>query len=256
MFRRHLLALCACSSLLVLAACGDDDADDDDNMAPGASATTASTTVTDPTGTPGGENGDSEPELSGPASKYTLLLVDVGNGYFTDRQHTFELTKENYAGTAAFPSESEGERLLMEWGYLGGFETSYEPEARQSDVLKGKHYVAVETHLFETVEGARAAYAYFEESLRAARKAEFVQTAAVGNQSSAWKYVDEKISGSSVNGVFHRYIIRRGNMLAVVQTWGAEPLMTVDAVRGLAAILDQKAMGLKEAPEPTPTPAP
>ena len=254
MFRRHLLALCACSLLLVLAACGDDD---DDGTTPGASTTTTAAIVTQGTGTPPG-NGDAseEPTLSGPASKYTLLLADIGNGYFTDRQHTFELRIDNYSKTPAFPDAAEGERLLKEWGYTGGFETSYEPEARQTDVLKGKFYVAVETHLFESPDGASAAYAYFEEGLRAARKAEFVQSSALGNESSAWKYTDEKISGSSINAVFHRFLVRRGNMLAVVQTWGAEPLMSVDTVRGLAAILDQKAMGLKDAPEPTATTAP
>jgi hypothetical protein len=254
MFRRHhLLALCACSSLLLLAACGDDD---DDDTVSGTDGTTT-TAVTQAGQTPTGENSSSaEPTLSGPASKYTLLLVDVGNGYFTDRQHTFELSPDNYSGTAAFPSADEGKRLLGEWGYAGGFETAYEPEARQSDVLRGKFYVAVETHLFESPAGAKAAYSYFEEGLRAARKAEFVQTATVGNESSGWKYTDAKISGSSVSGVFHRYLIRRGNMIAVVQTWGAEPLMSVDTVRGLAAILDQKAMGLKDAPEPTATPVP
>ena len=41
-------------------------------------------------------------------------------------------------------------------------------------------------------------------------------------------------------------------MVAVVQTWGAQPFMRVDTVRGLAAILDDKALGRKDAPEPTP----
>src|SRR5688572_15574426 len=164
MFSRHLLALCACSSLLLLVACGGDD--DDDGTAPGASATGAGTTIAQASQTPVDEDPAREPTLSGPASKYTLLLVDVGDGYFTDRRHTFELTIDNYAGTAAFAGESEGRRLLMEWGYAGGFETSLEPEARQTDVLRGKYYVAVETHLFQSPEGARAAYDYFERRLR------------------------------------------------------------------------------------------
>ncbi len=254
MFRRHLLALCACSSLLVLAACGDDDDDDTDV---GASATTAVPGATQATGTPSGQ-GDpaSEPTLAGPASKYTLLLVDVGDGYFTDRMHTFELTIENYSETASFASAAEGRQLLGEWGYVGGFETAYEPEGRTTDVLNGKFYVAVETHLFGTPEGATAAYAYFEQRIEEAGKAEPVQATTVGNDSRGWKYTDVKITGSSINGVFHRFVIRRGNMVAVVQTWGAEPFMRIDTARGLAAILDQKALGLKEAPEPTATPAP
>lgn len=260
MFRRHLLALCACPCLVVfsLACGGGGDDDDDDDSGPGASVTTT------PVSTPAGGSPTASasvattaaPALAAPASKYTLLLADVGAGYFTDRSHTFALTIENYAPTAAFPSPVEGKKLLQEWGYVGGFETAYEPEGRETDVLNGKYYVAVETHLFNSVEGAGKAFTYFENALKGARRAEQVQTQAVGNQSSAWKLTDTKIRGSSINGVFHRFVLRRGNMVAIVQTWGAETFMRVDAVRGLAAILDQKALGQKEALEPTPTPGP
>lgn len=256
MFRRHLLALCACSLLpTLLIACGGSDDDDDGvspttstDATPGASVTASRSSVP--------VDSSSEPTVDAPASKYTLLLADIGDGYFTDRQHTFELEVGNYASTATFPSATEGERLLEEWGYVGGFETSYEPEGRQTDVLNGKFYAAVETHLFETTAGAKEAYTYFEARLVEATKAERIQTAPLGNQSSAWKFIDTKISGSSVDGVFHRFVIRRGNMVAVVQTWGAEPLMRVDTARGFAAILDQKALGQKEAIAPTPTPGP
>ena len=256
MFRRHLLALCACSSLpfLLLACGGNGDDDTDDGVSP-------TTTTADPSGAPTTAtsstvpvNNSNEPTLDGPASKYTLLLEDIGDGYFTDRQHTFELEPEDYAGTPSFSSQAEGMRLLTEWGYAGGFETSYEPERRVTDVLNGKFYAAVETHLFETTEGAEAAYKYFETKLLEAKRAERIQTAGVGNESSAWKSLDAKISGSSIDGAFHRFLIRRGNMVAIIQTWGADPLMRVDTVRGFAAILDQKAMGQKDSPEPTPTP--
>jgi hypothetical protein len=42
-------------------------------------------------------------------------------------------------------------------------------------------------------------------------------------------------------------------MLVVVATLGAEPLMEVNAAYGLAVIIDEKAMGVRQAPEPTPT---
>jgi hypothetical protein len=49
----------------------------------------------------------------------------------------------------------------------------------------------------------------------------------------------------------------------VLLTRGAEPFMKIDTARNLALIIDQKALGLKEAIEPTPasnfktpTPAP
>jgi hypothetical protein len=256
MFRRHLLALCACSPLvLAAAACGgDSDAASDTTAAPSPSSALTSPAGT---GTAASSPGSpSEPKLGTPASKFTLLLTDVGDGYFTDRQHTFALDIDNYSTTASFSDPAQGRKLLTDWGYAGGFETGYEPERRSVDVLNGKYYIAVETHLFDSSEGAKQAFAYFENGLRTARRAEPVQASALGNQSSAWKYVDEKIPGSSINGVFHRFVVRRGNMVAIVQTWGAEPLMKVDVVRGLAAVIDQKALGQKEAVEPTATPAP
>lgn len=257
MFRRLLLALCACAALVPFSlACG---GDDDDDSAPTSAASPSAPASTSPTRSPGGSpvaNPTGDPTITGSPSKYTLLLVDVGNGYFTDRTHTFQLKAEDYAGTPAFPSASEGRKLLKEWGYQGGFETGYEPEGRETDVLNGKYYVTVETHLFESTGGAEKAFTYFENVLRNARRAEQVQTPTVGNQSSAWKLTDAKIRGSSINSVFHRFIMRRGNMVAIVQTWGAETFMRVDTVRGLAAIIDQKAIGQKEAIEPTPTPGP
>lgn len=257
MVRRHLLALCACAALVPFSlACGDDD----DSASPTTSVASASvpapnTTSVSPTAAVSVNSGGT-PTVSGSPSKYTLLLADVGNGYFTDRAHTFLLKADDYAGTPAFPNVSEGRKLLKEWGYQGGFETSYEPEGRETDVLNGKYYVAVETHLFDTAAGAGKAFTYFENALRTARKAEPVQTQTVGNQSSAWKLTDARIQGSSITSVFHRFILRRGNMVAIVQTWGAETFMRVDTVRGLAAIIDQKALGQREASEPTPTPGP
>lgn len=258
MFRRHLLALCACAAVIPFSlACGDDD-DDADVPTTGAAnpSAVASGTATGSSTAAASPNASGTPTISGSPSKYTLLLVDVGNGYFTDRTHTFQLKAEDYASTPAFASPAEGRKMLKDWGYQAGFETSYEPEGRETDVLNGKYYVAVETHLFDSAAGAEKAFMYFENALRTARKAEQVQTQAVGNQSSAWKLSDAKIRGSSINSVFHRFILRRGNLVAIVQTWGAETFMRVDTVRGLAAIIDQKALGQKEASEPTPTPGP
>ncbi len=255
MFRRQLLAFCACAVLIpLMAACGGSDDDDLSNTSATASSPSAPASTTGSSTPPASASGS--PTVAGPASRYTLLLADVGNGYFTDRTHTFQLKAEDYASTPAFPSPAEGRKLLKEWGYQGGFETGYEPEGRETDVLNGKYYVTVETHLFDSPLGAEKAFAYFENVLRVARRAEPVQTSTVGNQSSAWKLMDAKIRGSSISGVFHRFILRRGNIVSIVQTWGAETFMRVDTVRGLAAIIDQKAIGQQEAPEPTPTPGP
>lgn len=244
MVRQLQLGFCACLLLVpLIAACGGDSDAQTGSNDPGATPTAAASSA------PGNTT---EPDVKGPASKYTLLLDDVGDGYFTDRQHTFTLDIDNYAGTAAFSNPSEGRKLLKQWGYVEGFETAYEPEGRQTDVLNGKYYINVETHLFDSTKGAEDAYAHFEDVIRSAGRAEQVQTSPLGNQYSVWKSDGDKVSGSSITSTFHRFILRRGNMVAVVQTWGAQPFMRVDTVRGLAAILDDKALGRKDAPEPTP----
>jgi hypothetical protein len=50
----------------------------------------------------------------------------------------------------------------------------------------------------------------------------------------------------------HRYLFRRGNLLAMVVTWGAEPFMDVTPVYQLAHVVDSKATGRTTAVEPTP----
>jgi hypothetical protein len=63
---------------------------------------------------------------------------------------------------------------------------------------------------------------------------------------------EEGIGGTSVAAELHRYLFRRGNLLAMVVTWGAEPFMDVTAVYQLAHVVDSKATGRKAALEPTP----
>src|SRR5690606_38393918 len=135
--------------LPLAAACGGDDgASAGENGDPSATETPGAPSNDDRAGGP-------EPSLDGPASQYAPLLDEMGSGYFTELRETFVLDTENYAGVSLFTTETEGRRLLEGWGYQGGYQTGFEPERREVDVLTGKFYASVEVHLFEEPEGAQ-----------------------------------------------------------------------------------------------------
>lgn len=242
--RRLVLALCACTlALPAFAACGGDGGASDDGAPSGTTATSAPGTTSNP---------GTSPALDGPASKYSVTIDDLGVNWITDIPYTFVLNIENYAPTRTFTSADEGRKLLNEWGYQSGYETGYSPEGRDTAVLNGAFYVRVESHLFQTEKGATAAMAYFESIIKSTG-ASPVSADAVGNQSAAYTATFGTIGKSKVNAVYHHVIFRRGNLVTVVLTKGAEGFMKVEPARELALIADAKALGQKPAVEPTPT---
>src|SRR5690606_24869339 len=127
------------------------------------------------------------PLLEMPVSRYSIAQPDLGTGYITDLEYTFELDAESYGSSRAFSTASEGARRLQDWGYLGGYETSYTPEGRNQAVLAGAYTIKVESHLFADEVGAKEAYAYFRERLSQS-VSEPVTADPVGNESSGWRY--------------------------------------------------------------------
>lgn len=229
---------------VLLAGCGKD----------GAPATPTPTAIS----TVAANDPGPEPRLAAPASQYSLLHEDVGPGYLTDVRATFTLDAASYARTRAFDSAEEGEKSLAAWGYRDGYETGYIPEGYEFAVLRGRFYIQMELHLFEGAEGAKQAFAYFVRRVDASG-AERVSAAQVGNESVAWVLVEGNVPSSTVPAVFHRVVFRRGNLVAVVATWGAQPLMTVEEVSRLARMVDEKALGTRPPVVPTPlgaTPTP
>ena len=241
--------------LLLLASCGGDD-----NAAATAPAgvstpgTLAPAQVSPTAAQP--RDTKAEPVLDGPAGKYGILQEDLGTNFLIDFTGTLALDAKIYGATKIFPAGTNGQNLLNEWGYLGGFQASFDPEGRQTATLNGGYYLAVESHLFRTAEGASKAFKFFNSHLAMIKSNQLVTTVSVGNEYQAWYTLGEKIAGSQVNAVYHRFIFRRGNLVTVVLTSGAEPFMRVDTARSVAVVIDQKAMGEKPALAPTPTAKP
>lgn len=197
------------------------------------------------------DNPTGSPKLDMPASRFAIGLFDIGNAWITNVPDTWVLTIENYGKTSVF-SGTDGVSLLTEWGYLGGYETGFRPEGDDRAILSGSYQIAIETHLFENEAGAGKAYDYFANHLKVGGALN-VEMASVGNQSSGWKIPMGKVANSSVDATVHRILFRRGNLVAVIATYGADPYMKPEIVRKLARMVDDKAIGEREAIEPTPT---
>ena len=136
---------------------------------------------------------------------------------------------------------------------LGGYETGYTPEGREKAVLQGGFYSKFETHLFGDADGAKKAFDRFASYLKGTQGNQAVSALSVGNQSVAYQRIEGKVPNSSVNAVFHYLLFRRGNLVSVVFTYGAEGFMKIDSAHELAVMVDQKALGKSNAVEPTPT---
>ena len=129
------LAFCACAlSVLGLAAasCGGSSGAKTISGTPGTSATATGSAAAVNT-TP--DDPKAAPVLKAPASLYSINLDDLGTAFFTDISQTYVLTLDSYAAAqGAFASATEGKKDLTDWGYLGGYETAYIPEGRETAV--------------------------------------------------------------------------------------------------------------------------
>jgi hypothetical protein len=273
MRRWPVMALCGCAfALLVTAACGGDDDDAPATTAPGSTsvatrATPGAAASPGTTPSPGAATATTAPGvtrtadpasplLSMPVSRYTVAHDEIGDGFLVNVAGTFNFDIESYAQTRTFFSVQEGRSLLTAWGYLGGFQTGYIPEGRERAVLNGGFYFTIESHLFATREGAADAYTYVLNLLKDSKSKQVTPAGLFGEQQSAWELVDGKVQTSSIDAVYHRYVLRRGNVLVVVLTYGAQGFMKLSYAEAAAKTIDDKILGRRPAAEPTPVNTP
>jgi len=205
----------------------------------------------------GGTVGGPEPMLQGPPSRFAILVDDLAPGNKPYVPSVQSLNASDFVATAKiFPSSAEGENVVNGWGYLDGYQTAYQPDGQLAAALSGAYYVNAEVYLFKTLDGARQAYQQFEKAYAASPGSEQQNTKGLGNQSSAWKLVSGTVGSSDVVAAYHRFVFRRGNLVGVVQTMGADPYMTIDRARDLAVVMDDRALTKRAAPTPTPVPRP
>ena len=232
------MALVAALTLIVVLLVNGGDGED-------AAATPVSSSV-------GGTLNGPEPTLNVQAAALAPQLGDFNARYSTHGGDAYVVNAFAFANTGPFASVKEGEALAEQWGYREGYTATLTPDGQLAGVLEGRFYVTAEVYLFNSMDGARQAYSKFEQLYAAAPGSERQQTRGLANDSSAWKLIKDTVGTSDVVAVYHRFVFRRGNMVAVIQTFGADPYMTIDRARDIAVVVDDKALAKRPAPLPTP----
>lgn len=239
-----------------LSACGDDDDGGATAVAPGGSPTTRpSVVIPTPAVTPstGGSADTRQPLLQGPSAKYAPSEDDLKSLYRASVPDTFAVNNEIFETIGPFDTPGEAREFMRRWGFAEGWVVGLEPEGLLSAVVsRGALYPTVETFLFTTSEGAELAYLAFEKYYKSNPDTQLQTTRPLGNQSSAYRIQKGKVGSTQMDAVYHRFLFRRGNMVAVIQTYGGVPFMTVDAARELAVIMDARALGERPTSLPTP----
>lgn len=207
---------------------------------------------TSTSGTTGGQEVVAKP----PASQFSVLLGELPEKYEVDVPNTFAQNISTYSSSYWFNSEQEGSKMASQWRIIDGFNAVFQPNGLAADVAQGEAYVTVETYMFQTVDGAKLAWAYYDNRLKSIPASEPVKTKGLANDSSAYRIVKGTVGPSEIIGVYHRFSFRRGNTIVSVQTFGGQPFINIDLARNLAVIVDNKLLGVRPATEPTPIPTP
>lgn len=203
-----------------------------------------------------GTTGGQEVVAKAPASQFSVLLGELPEKYEVDVPNTFAQNISTYSSSYWFNSEQEGSKMASQWRIIDGFNAVFQPNGLSADVAQGEAYITVETYMFQTVDGAKLAWAYYDNRLKSIPASEAVKTKGLANDSSAYRIVKGTVGPSEIVGVYHRFSFRRGNTIVSVQTFGGQPFINIDLARNLAVIVDNKLLGVRPATEPTPIPTP
>ena len=239
---RGWIVLLAATLLAAGAACGSDD---------GATETAASATASPVNEAPLGERYD------GPASRYAPQLDEVPGFLVIDAEQTFPVGESGFWVLGPFQNTVEAQRLTPEWGYESGYRIQFAPDGLLAGVMLGRYYATVEVYVFETPEGARAAYQrFFEvgEQPEGVRRLE--EVSGIGDEAAGWEVVQGTVGDSNVPATHHRVLLRRGNVIAVVTTFAAQPYADPQHAIEMARIVDERIVGTRPSPTPTPFPTP
>lgn len=201
----------------------------------------------------GGTEGGPSPVLFGPASRFVPSEEDLQGYYRADTSSALGVGKELYGQIGPFKNSATGQDLAAEWGYEEGFIVGFDPAGLLSAVVQGNYWVTTEAHIFQTVEGAEKAYKQYVSFYEGTEGVESQPLKGLGNESSAWRAIGDKLGSTDLDSVYHRFVMRRGNVIFQVETLGALPYMTPDAAREVAIIMDERALGERPAPTPTPS---
>jgi hypothetical protein len=150
------VVLVAAAIVFAVVSGGDDDAAADPGVGGTPGIRTPST---------GGTRGGPSPVLTGPASRFAASAEDIGGGVQGVPPESYDLTPDTYSSPELGPFRNidEGRAKVSEWGYSEGYVSVLEPDGLLAGVVEGRFYVRVEAHLFQTPQGAAAAFSWYNE---------------------------------------------------------------------------------------------
>lgn len=220
---------------------------------PGAGATA---TATRPSVSVGGTAGGPEKESRGVASQIVPSIEEMPKGMKVNVPDSFTLNLGTFSSSYLFVNNKEGEEKANAWRIVDGYQVAYQPDGLAADLLRGRYYVQAEAYLFQTIDGATQAYDFMDKFYLARPAAQKVPTKQLGNQSNAYKLVNGTVGTSDQISAYYRMLVRRGNAVFVVQINGSDKFVSVDEARDIAVIMDDRILGNRAAPVPTPIPTP
>ena len=204
----------------------------------------------------GGTSGGPDTTMPGPASRYTPATDELPAKFDVDVDNTFTQNISTFASSYWFSTAQDGNTLAQQWKIIDGYKVEFTPNGLGAAVLQGSYYVSVEVYLFQDTVGASQAYAYIQKRLANTPGSSVINANQLGNASSAFQIISGTVASSTTPAIYHRFLWRRGNIVASVQTTGAQGQMTIDAARNVAVIMDNRMLGKTPATEPTPIPTP
>lgn len=199
------------------------------------------------------ESDDRSPQLDGPASRYIPDVVAMHSFLRPNTTETYEINRDLVAYLGPFSNATTADEFLRTHGFDSGYRSDFRPEGQLAGVAGGgQHYLTIEAFLFTTAAGAEGMLERYETAYDATVDSERVEAESVGNQSSAWQMLRGTVGQSDVVAAYHRFVFQRGNMVAVIQTFGAADEVSIDVAREVAEAIDARAMGDTAATEATP----
>jgi hypothetical protein len=193
------------------------------------------------------------PRLAGPASGYVPGIADLDPWLNPYPPETFVVTRDLFPYVGPFSNPGQGEEFMSTQGFEDGYHIEFEPDGLLAGVAgQGQYYLTIETFLFTTDAGARALFERYQELGERIPGSEPVEIQSLANQSGGWELLQGTVGASDQVGAYHRFIFRRGNMVAVVQTYGAMGQVSIETAREIAVMIDNRARGVTPAATPTP----
>jgi hypothetical protein len=204
----------------------------------------------------GGTEGGPDTVVDGPASRFSPSISELPGRYGVDVPDTFAQNISTFASSYLFKSSTEGSDYARQWKILDGYNVIYQPDGLNAGVLQGHYYVSAETYLFQDVAGAKAAFDYMDQLFTKNQGSVKQPAKGLGLQSGGYQVIQGTVGTSDMALVYHRFLFRRGNVVATVMTTGGGPFMTIDQARDIAVIIDDRILGKRAATTPTPIPTP